>query len=71
LPYATRKGLPEITLTMHVYSADPRGRFVIVEGDRHMEGDTLGGGVTLREIRPDGMVLDFHGQQFLYPRDGR
>jgi general secretion pathway protein B len=71
LPYSTRKGLPDITMTMHVYSADPRGRFVIIAGDRHVEGDDLGGGVMIREIRADGMVLDFHGQKFLYPRDGR
>jgi general secretion pathway protein B len=71
LPYSMRKSLPEITLTMHVYSVDPHGRFVIIAGDRHVEGDDLGDGVTLHEIRADGMVLDFHGQRFLYPRDGR
>ena len=26
--------------------------------------------LTLREIRPDGMVLEFRGQRFFYPRAG-
>lgn len=71
LPFATRKDLPEIQLTMHLYSPDPRERFVVVEGERHMEGDDLGDGLVLKEIRPDGMALEFKGQKFLYPRDGR
>jgi general secretion pathway protein B len=71
LSYATRKDLPDLTPTMHVYADDPHQRFVVVKGDRHVEGDDLGDGVTLREIRPDGMVLEFKGQRFVYPRDGR
>jgi general secretion pathway protein B len=71
LSYATRKDLPDLTLTMHVYAPDPAQRFVVIKGERHIEGDDLGGGVTLREIRADGMVLDYKGQRFVYPRDGR
>lgn len=71
LPYATRKDLPDLTLTMHVYAPDPHERFVVIKGDRHVEGDDLGDGVTLREIRADGMLLEFKGKRFLYPRDGR
>jgi general secretion pathway protein B len=71
LPYGTRKDLPELTLTMHVYADDPHGRFVVIKGTRHVEGDDLGDGVTLREIRPDGLVLEAKGKRFTYPRDGR
>jgi general secretion pathway protein B len=71
MPYAVRKDLPALALTMHVYSSVPAERFVVVEGERHVEGDDLGDGVTLREIRGDGIVLDFKGQRFVYPRDGR
>lgn len=71
LPYATRKDVPELTLTMHVWSSDPAQRFVVVHGDRHVEGDDLGDGLTLREIRPDDVVLEFKGQRFTYPRSGR
>lgn len=71
LPYATRKDLPELTLTMHVYAGEPSERFVVIKGERHVEGDDLGDGVALKEIRPDGLVLEFKGQRFVYPRDGR
>jgi general secretion pathway protein B len=71
LPYSTRKDIPELALTMHVYSDQPSDRFVVIKGERHVEGDDLGDGVMLREIDPDGMVLEFKGQRFVYPRAGR
>ncbi|HEY0232655.1 MAG TPA: general secretion pathway protein GspB [Dokdonella sp.] len=71
LPYATRKDIPELAITMHVYAGDPGQRFVVIKGERHVEGDDLGDGLTLKEIRADGMVLDYKGQRFVYPRDGR
>lgn len=71
LPYATRKDLPELQLTMHLYSSDPAERFVVIKGERHVQGDDLGDGVVLKEIRADGMVLEYKGQRFVYPRDGR
>ena len=71
LPYATRKDLPDLALTMHVYADDPHKRFVVMKGDRHVEGDDIGGGVILYAIRPDGLVLEVKGKRFTYPRDGR
>ncbi len=71
LPYSTRKDLPELSLTMHLYSDVAKERFVVLQGERHVEGDELGNGVVLREITADGMVLDFKGQRFVFPRDGR
>jgi general secretion pathway protein B len=71
LPFATRKELPAIDLSMHVYSADPKQRFVVIKGDRHVEGDEVGSDLILREIRQDGLVLDYKGQRFFFPRGGR
>jgi general secretion pathway protein B len=71
LPFATRKELPAIDLSMHVYSADPKQRFVVIKGDRHVEGDEVGTDLILREIRQDGLVLDYKGQRFFFPRSGR
>ena len=71
LPYATRKDLPPIELSMHVYSADPKQRFVVLKGERRVEGDDLGDDLVLRAIRQDGIVLEFKGQAFFYPRTGR
>ena len=71
LPYDVRKDLPALNLTIHVYAADPAKRFVVVDGERKAEGETLKEGLTLREIRVDGLVLEFRGQRFFYPRPGR
>jgi general secretion pathway protein B len=70
LPFATRKALPQLSMSMHVYAADPKHRFVILDGARMVEGDTTTDRVTLREIRPDGVILEFQGQRFFFPRDG-
>lgn len=70
LPYASRKNIPELKLTMHVYAPVPADRFVVIDGTRHVEGDDLGDGLVLKEIRADGMVLDYKGTHFVFPRDG-
>ncbi len=70
LPYAQRKALPALSLSMHVYASDPKQRFVVLNGSRQIEGDSLGSDVTVQEIRPDGVVLDLHGTRFLLPRLG-
>lgn len=70
LPLATRRSLPEIKLSMHVFATDPAQRFVIVNGERRAEGDDFDG-LKLVEIRSDGVVLEAEGVRFLYPRGGR
>ena len=70
LPYAQRRELPEIKLSMHVYAAEPVNRFVIINGNRQVEGDDIES-LRLVEIRVDGIVFEHQGQRFLYPRGGR
>lgn len=70
LPFNVRKALPELSLRMHVYAKDPRQRFVILNDARLAEGDSTAEGVHVREILPDGVVLEFQGHRFFYPRDG-
>jgi general secretion pathway protein B len=69
LPFSVRKDLPPLRLNMHVYAADATQRFVILNNSRMAEGDSQDD-LALREIRPDGVVLEFRGQRFFYPRDG-
>ena len=70
LPFSVRKALPELRLSMHVYASDPAQRFVILNDSRIGEGDKTTDDVFVREIRPDGVVLEFQSQRFFYPRDG-
>ena len=70
LPLATRRELPAIAISMHVFAEDPAKRFIILNGQRQVQGDDIGG-LKLVEIRADGAVFEFSGQRFLYPRGGR
>lgn len=60
--------LPELHLDIHVYSEAPGQRFVFINMGRYKEGDRLAEGPAVREIRPDGVVLDQGGTRFLMPR---
>lgn len=55
---------------MHVFSDAPAGRFALIDGRRIAEGDTLADGLSVVEIRRDGVVLDLNGRRFLLPRPG-
>lgn len=70
LPFSVRKSLPELKLSMHVYAADPSQRFVVLNDSRLTEGEKTSDDIFVREIRPDGVVLEFQNQRFFYPRDG-
>ncbi len=70
LPLATRRSLPELKLSMHVFAAEPTQRFVIINGERRAEGDEFDE-LKLIEIRNDGVVFEHEGVRFLYPRGGR
>jgi general secretion pathway protein B len=71
LPFNVRKDLPALVVSMHVYAAVPEQRFVVIDGERKSEGEVVKEGLTLREIRSDGIVFDLRGQRFFYPRPGR
>ncbi len=70
LPYAQRREMPEIKLSMHVFASEPANRFVIINGNRQVEGDDIES-LRLIEIRADGVIFEHQGQRFLYPRGGR
>jgi general secretion pathway protein B len=70
LAYAVRKDIPQFNLSMHVFAPDPAARFIVVDGERKVEGDAVKEGLVLREVRTDGIILEFRGQRFFYPRPG-
>ncbi|MGH8222428.1 MAG: general secretion pathway protein GspB, partial [Woeseiaceae bacterium] len=61
--------LPDLHLDIHVYSATPAERFVFVNMNKYRENATLAEGPLLREITPDGVILDYRGTTFLLPRE--
>ncbi len=61
-----RESLPPLKISMHLWNADPARRFVILDGNRVVEGDRVGDAV-VKDITTDGVVIDWHGQRIKLP----
>jgi general secretion pathway protein B len=60
--------LPDLHLDIHVYSDQPAERFVFINMSKYKEDAKLAEGPVIKEIRPDGVVLEHRGTRFLMPR---
>jgi len=60
--------LPDMHLDIHVYSGAPADRFVFVNMTKYKENATLSEGPVVKEITPDGVVLEHRDKVFLLPR---
>ena len=56
-------------MDIHVYSDIPEDRFVFINMNKHKEGSRLAEGPLVREITPEGVILNQNGTSFLLPRD--
>ena len=61
--------LPELHVDIHVYSEIAKDRFVFINMNKHKEGTRLAEGPLVKEITPEGVVLNQNGILFLLPRD--
>ena len=61
--------LPDLHLDIHVYSEKPSDRFVFVNMSKYTENTTLAEGPLVRQITPEGVVLEYLGKDFLLPRE--
>lgn len=68
LPTQAAQGMPELSMDLHIYSADRNKRAVFINGRRYAEGATLAEGAIVEEITPEGAVLNYRGHRFLLPR---
>lgn len=68
LGHEARGRLPPLKVSMHVYTEDPAGRVVIIDGRRLREGDPIDQRVRLVEIRRDGSVIELEGRRYRLPR---
>ena len=59
---AERLQLPALKMSMHLWDAAPAQRFVIIDGERKVQGDRIGDAV-VEEITPDGVVLAWQGRR--------
>lgn len=65
---AAETGLPELTVDLHIYAADPARRAVFINGHRYTRGARLAEGPLVEDITPDGALLSYRGRRFLLPR---
>ena len=66
LPADLRKALPPLQLSMHMWDPDPAKRFVILDGERHAEGDSVGP-MRIRRIDAGGVLFDWDGRSIRLP----
>jgi general secretion pathway protein B len=68
LPYDVRNSLPNLTINVFSYAQQPEDRFVIINMTKYKTGQLIKGSVALKEIRPDGIVLQYGGTTFKVER---
>jgi general secretion pathway protein B len=68
LPDEIREAVPEIKFSVLVYADQPTNRFVLVNGERYVEGDSPTPGLVLEEIRRDGVVFSYRLYRFFVAR---
>lgn len=64
LPAELRAGMPALAFGGSIYSNTPANRLLIVNGQLLHEGEALGPGITLEQIKPKAAVIDIRGQRF-------
>jgi len=62
----TRSALPPLRLSMHLWNEVPAQRFVILDGQRLIEGDRVGEASIVR-IERDGVLLEWQGRGLRIP----
>ena len=69
LPEAFQQSLPKLQMEVHSYAADPADRFVVINMQRYVAGDTLKEGPHVIAVTSDGVILDYRGTRFMLPRN--
>jgi general secretion pathway protein B len=64
LPPSIQREIPDISISFHAYSNNPKERRVMINGDMVEQGELLAPGLSLEQITPDGVILDYKGFRF-------
>ncbi len=67
LPSQVRAALPPLTVSGSIYSSDPRGRSLIVNGRLMREGNAVTPELTIEEIRQKSAIFAFRAYRFEVP----
>lgn len=61
----TRARLPNMYYSAHIFSNEEGKGFAIINDRSRYQGDVIGPGLFVQEVREEGVVLNFEGQSFL------
>ena len=67
LPFDIQKQIPTFSVLAHVYASTPNRRWLNIDGKELQQGDLLYETLTISEIRPRDIVLEFDGVKFKVP----
>ncbi len=59
-----RDALPNLSVSMLIYSKKPEERWININGSKKREGEEISAGLKLEEITPDGAILSYQGHRF-------
>lgn len=65
MPSSYRAEFPKLSIDVHSYDDNPLRRFVLVNGRKYRETDTLVEGPRIEEIVPEGVVFEHRGSKVL------
>lgn len=64
LPFEFRQTIPKFTTNVFVYSQDPEERFIMIDMVKYKPGEQIKDAMLLKEILPDGFVVDYRSRIF-------
>ncbi len=59
-----RDAIPNLSVSMLIYSKKPEDRWININGSKKREGETISAGLKLEEITPDGAIFSYQGRRF-------
>ena len=64
LPYDVQDTLPDMNISVHMYSANPSSRLVRINNTIYHEGDLIDSELKLEQITPDGLIMTIRDERF-------
>nr|WP_319555608.1 general secretion pathway protein GspB [uncultured Vibrio sp.] len=59
--------LPALNLQTHMYASDAERRWVKINDVEYHQGEVVDGQITLKEIQPQAVIVEFQGEQIRIP----
>ncbi len=64
LDSSLQRAIPTLNVSVHIYTEIPEQRMARINGRMTRQGQQISNGLTLKEIRPDFLILSFNGEKF-------